>query len=391
MEPERYADPGRFGFELTEDQQMIRQAARQFARGKLAESAAERDRSREYPVELVRELGEMGLLAMRVPLEWGGPGCDATGYALALEALGEADGAIAAIVAASNLVGAILAAYGNDEQRHRWLPDYSAGKLGPAAFCLTEPHTGSDAAAIRTRARPDGDDYVLDGAKMWITNGTDAGIYMVFAKTDPGSGTRGISCFIVERGTSGLVVGTDEPKMGLRCSGTAALFFEDCRVPAANMVGQLGLGYRAALGALGPGRVGIAAQAVGIGEAAFREGMTYATDRKAFGKRLVDFQNSQFVLADCRTELDAAWLLTLRAARLMDTGHRAAIESSMAKAYATEACGRVVDKMLQLHGGYGYSEEYTIERLYRDARVTRIYEGTNEIQRLVMAREMLRG
>ena len=210
------------------------------------------------------------------------------------------------------------------------------------------------------------------------------------ARTDADAGTRGISCFVVDRGTPGLTIGKDEPKMGLRSSGTVALFFDGCRIAADQRLGEEGQGYRMAMSALGAGRIGIAAQAIGIGEAALREGLRYAAEREAFGKAVLDFQNSQFVAADSRCDLDLAWLAMLRAAKLMDRGERAAMESSMAKLVASEGCGRVVDRMLQLHGGYGYSEEQTIERLYRDARITRIYEGTSEIQRLVIARELLR-
>ena len=264
------------------------------------------------------------------------------------------------------------------------------GKLGLAAFCLTEPQAGSDAAALTTTAREDGDAWVLDGSKQWITSGAHAGLYVVFAKTDPPAGTRGISCFIVERGTPGLEVGREEPKMGLRSSGTVALHFEGCRIPKDHLLGDRNHGYGIALSALNAGRIGIAAQSLGIGEAALAAGLSHSVARKAFGQRIADFQLSQQALADSRTELDAAWLLMLRAARLLDRGERASLECSSAKLYGSEACGRVVDRMLQLHGGYGYSEEYAIERLYRDARVTRIYEGANEIQRLIVAREMIR-
>jgi alkylation response protein AidB-like acyl-CoA dehydrogenase len=224
---------------------------------------------------------------------------------------------------------------------------------------------------------------------MWITSGAHAGLHLVFARTD-GSGPEGISAFVVERGAPGLTVGKEEDKMGQRASGTVALHFEDCRIPADNLVGERGRGYAIALSALGAGRVGIAALSIGLAEAALAAGLAYARARHAFGKTLTEFQNTQFVLADCRTELDAAWLLMLRAARLLDGGDKAAAETSMAKLFASEACGRIVDRMVQLHGGYGYSRDYDIERIYRDARVTRIYEGTSEVQRIVIARELVR-
>lgn len=378
------------GFDFTEDQLLVRESARSFAAGRLAAGAAERDKTEEFPIDLIRELAEMGLLAMKVPLDDGGAGTDNVGYVLAMEAIAEACASTAVILASSNLATKILADQATPEQKERWLRPYSEGRLGPASFALTEPHTGSDAAALSTTARRDGHHYVLDGNKMWITSGAHAGIHLVFAKTDASARSRGISAFIVEKETEGLSVGAPEDKMGLRCSGTCALHFDNCRVPEANRIGPEGQGYSIALDALGAGRVGIAAQAIGIAEAALDEGLKYTHDRKAFGQRIIDFQNTQFAFADCRTELDAAWLLSFRAARMLDAGKRARAETSMAKLFATEACGRIVDRSLQAHGGYGYSREYAIERLFRDARVTRIYEGTNEIQRDLIARELMR-
>ncbi|MCA9713466.1 MAG: acyl-CoA dehydrogenase family protein [Myxococcales bacterium] len=381
----------RFGFPLSEEQRLVREAAREFARERLEPGAAARDRERRFPRELVAELAAQGLLAMKVPVDWGGSGTDNTGYALAMQAIAESCASIAVILASSNLAASILAEHGSDAQRERWLRPYAAGELGPAAFCLTEPHAGSDAAALRTTATRDGDRYRLSGQKMWITSGAHAGLYLVFARTAPAAhdGRPAISCFVLERDTPGLEIGKDEPKMGLRSSGTVALHLDDCAIPADQRVGAEGAGYGIALGALGAGRIGIAAQSLGIAEAALRAGIEYARERVAFGQPITRFQNSRFVIADSRLELDAAWLLTLRAARLLDQGERAAMETSMAKLAASESCGRVVDRVLQLHGGYGYSEEYVIERLYRDARITRIYEGTSEIQRLVIARELL--
>ncbi|MFO7565232.1 MAG: acyl-CoA dehydrogenase family protein [Enhygromyxa sp.] len=382
-------DLTRFGFPLDEDQLAMREAAESFARVRVAPGAVERDQTREYPLELVQELAQMGLLTMKVSAEDGGAGADNTAYVLAMQAIAQACASVAVILASSNLVANILDAHATPEQRERYLQPYARGELGPAAFGLTEPGAGSDAAALRTTARREGDDWIIDGAKHWITSGAHAGLFLVFARTEAGRGTRGISCFVVERGNPGLEIGKDEGKMGLRASGTVALHFDGCRVPDRARIGEPGHGYALALEALGAGRVGIAAQALGIGEAAFAEGVRYASERRAFGQRVADFQASRFAIADSRADLDSAWLLTLRAARLLDQGSRAAMEGSMAKLCATEACGRVVDRMLQLHGGYGYSEDYPIERLYRDARITRIYEGTNEIQRLIVAREIL--
>ena len=326
---------------------------------------------------------------MKVPAADGGAGADNVGYALAMEAIAEACASTAVVLASSNLTSKILSEHASTAQTERWLRPYARGELGPASFALSEPGCGSDAAALSTRARLEGDEWILEGQKLWITSGAHAGIHLVFARTD-GSGREGISCFIVEKGAPGLTVGREEDKMGQRASGTVGLFFENCRIPKDHLIGERGKGYAIALSALGGGRVGIAALSLGLAEAAVELGRQYAHERKVFGQPLSDYQNTQFVLADCRTELDAAWLLTLRAARLLDRGQRAAAQSSMAKLFASETCGRVVDRMVQLHGGTGYSRESTVERLYRDARVTRIYEGTSEVQRMVIGRDLLR-
>lgn len=379
----------RFAFPVTDDELLAAQTARDYATRRLAPEAHERDRTARFPIERVGELAELGLLAMKVPIEDGGAGMSNVGYALVMEAIAEACASTAVILASSNLASKILADHGSAEQRARFLAPYARGALGPASFALTEPSGGSDAAAIRTTARREGDEWILDGEKCWITSAAHAGFHLVFARTG-GPGKEGISCFVVERGAPGMVVGKEEDKMGQRASGTATLGFEGCRVPAENLVGLRDHGYAVALSALGAGRVGIAALSLGLAEAALSLGLSYGKERRAFGHALTDFQNTQFVLADTRTELDAAWLLMLRAARLLDSGDRAVAECSMAKLFASEACGRAVDRVVQLHGGYGYSREFAIERIYRDARVTRIYEGTNEIQRLVVARELLR-
>lgn len=379
----------RLGFPLTDEQRLVADVARDFAARRLAPGAAERDRTGRFPIEELGELAALGLLAMKVPQADGGTGMDNVGYALAMQAVAEACASTAVVLASSNLASKILADHASPAQKERWLRAYAQGRLGPASFALSEPACGSDAAALTTTARLDGDAWVLDGSKMWITSGAQAGVHVVFARTD-GPGPEGISCFVVERGTPGLVVGKEEDKMGQRASGTAALHFDGCRVPAENLVGRRGGGYAVALSALGAGRVGIAALSLGLAEAALAQGLAYARERRAFGRTLSDFQNTQFVLADCRTDVDAAWLLTLRAAKLLDDGDKAAAETSMAKLFASEACGRVVDRMVQVHGGYGYSRDYAIERIYRDARVTRIYEGTSEVQRLVIARDLLR-
>ncbi len=379
----------RLSIELTEEQQLAFSTARDFAERRLAPRAAERDKNGRFPMEEVQELAGLGMHAMWVPASDGGAGIDHVGYALAMAAIGSACASTATILASSNLVAKILAEHGSDEQKARVLGPYLEGETVPASFALSEPGCGSDAAALTTTARADGDAFVLDGTKMWTTSATHAAFHLVFARSD-GPGPEGISAFVIEKSTPGLTIGREEDKMGQRASGTAALHLEGCRVPAANLIGRRGGGYAVALSALGAGRVGIAGLSLGLAEAAFAAGTGYAGERRAFGKTLTDFQNTQFVLADSRMELDASWLLALRAARLLDGGDRAVAETSMAKLFATETAGRVVDRMLQLHGGYGYSRDYEIERLYRDARVTRIYEGTSEVQRIVIARQLLR-
>lgn len=383
-------DPSRLGFPLDEDHLTIVEVARRFARERLAPGAAGRDRSGEYPNEFVPELADLGLLAMKVAVADGGSGVDNTSYLLAMAAVAESCASTAVILASSNLATQVLGRHADADQRSRFLRPYAEGRLGTASFALSEPHCGSDAAALRTLARRDGDHYVIDGSKMWTTSGAHAGLHLVFAKTDPAAEARGISAFVVEKGTPGLLAGREEDKMGQRASGTVALHFEGCRVPVANRIGAEGDGYRIALSALGGGRVGIAGLCLGLSEAAFAEGVAYTAGRTAFRERVLDFQNTRFVLADARTRLDAAWLMALRAATLLDRGQSAAMETSMAKLYASEVCDQVVDGMLQLHGGFGYSREYAIERLYRDARVTRIYEGSSEIQRIVIGREIAR-
>ena len=380
----------RFGHDLTEDQQAIYEAAQTFAAEQVAPGAAARDKSGAFPTELVSELAEMGFLAMRVPMEEGGGGTDMVSYVLAMQAISQACASTGVIMAVCNLTAGILSKHGTDEQKQRYLQGFCEGRFGPGTFCLSEPHCGSDAAALKSTAVRDGEDYVVSGSKMWITNGGHAGLHAVFVKTAPELGGRGISCLLIEKGTAGLEIGKEEPKMGQKAAAAVALHLQDCRVPAANVLGLENEGYGIALGTLAVGRIGIAALCLGIGEAAIGEGTKYALERKAFGKSIADFQAIQFALADSRVDLDQAWLLTMRAAQLIDQGDRAAAESSMAKLSASEACGRVVDRMLQVHGGYGYSSEYTIERLFRDARVTRIYEGSSEVQRMVIARELLK-
>ncbi len=379
----------RLGLDLGEEQLLIREAAASFARERLAPGAAERDRTERFPAGEFPELAEMGLLAMTVPEEWGGTGTDYVGYVLAMEAIAEACASTAVILASSNLASKVLADHASEAQKDRWLRPFAEGRLGPASLAWSESDTGSFVGALRTTATRDGDHWVLEGSKTWVTAGAQAGIHLVFAKTAPEAGAESIGCFVVDKDTPGLTVGPPEERMGLRSAGMVELRFEACRVPEEHVVGAVDGGTRIALSALGVGRIGVAAQSIGIAEAAIREGLAYAHERRAFGQRVTEFQNTQLVLADSRTELDAAWLLALRAARLLDRGDLARTESSMAKVAASEAAGRVADRMLQLHGGYGYSREYAIERLYRDARVMRAHHGTNETQRLLIARDLV--
>lgn len=381
-------DLARLGFPLEPHHLEIRDAMLRFGERRLAPGAADRDASKVFPTELIAELAEMGGMAMKTAPEDDGPGIDNTGYALAVEAISRYDASVGVSMVASNLAASIISRHATAGQRERFLRPIARGERGAVAFALTEPGAGSDTAAIRTTARRDGDSFVLDGAKQWITSGSDAQVFTVFAKTPTQDNPNAASCLIVEAGTPGFSVGRVEDKMGLRSSGTAQLFFDNCRVPAENLLGEAGQGFRLALGGIAASRVAIAAQSVGIAERAYELGLTYGRERQAFGQPVGSFQNSRFTLADCRTELDMAWLLMLRAARLLDQGVAVRAEASMAKLVGSETCGRVVDRMLQLHGGNGYSREYEIERLYRDSRVMRIFEGTSEIQREVIAREL---
>ncbi|MCP4502797.1 MAG: acyl-CoA dehydrogenase [Deltaproteobacteria bacterium] len=379
----------RLGFDLSDEQELICQTAQQFARDVVAPGAAERDQNHRFDASLIEKMGELGLLGIKVSADDGGVGADTVSYALALSAIAEACASTAVTMAVCNLAGDVLSAFGNDAQKQKWLAPYLEGKGGAGTFCLSEPQAGSDPRGMKTTAVKEGDEYVLNGSKQWITNGTYAGLHLVFARTDPDAGARGMSCFLVEKGTPGLIVGEPEKKMGLRSSNTVGLTFEDCRVPAANLIGGEGQGYGIALSCLDGGRVGIGAQCIGIAKAAIDEGVKYANERKCFGEAVSRFQNSQFAIADSQLELEAMVLLTLRAAAERDQHGKAAKSSSMAKVYASEGASRIVDRMLQLHGGYGYVEDYPIERLYRDVRVTRIYEGTSEVQRMVIGRSLL--
>ena len=374
---------------LTEEQTLIRDTMRAFAQEQLAPHAARWDREHHFPRAELAALGELGALGMVVPERWGGAGMDYVSLALALEEIAAGDGATSTIVSVQNsVVCGPINAFGTDAQKARWLVPLARGEaLG--CFCLTEPHVGSDAGAITTRADRDGDDYVLSGVKQFITTGKHADVAVVFAVTDRGAGKKGISGFIVDTATPGYVVARVEDKLGQRASDTAQIVFEDCRVPAANRLGAEGEGYRIALSNLEAGRIGIAAQAVGMARAALEAALAYAKERTSFGKVLADHQAINFKLADMAVVVEAARQLVLHAAALRDGGQPCLKEASMAKLFASEMAERVCSAAIQVHGGYGYVNDFPVERIWRDVRVCQIYEGTSEIQRLVIGRALL--
>ncbi|MFC2036820.1 acyl-CoA dehydrogenase [Chloroflexota bacterium] len=376
-------------FELSEEQRLVRDMVRDFAQKEIAPRAAEVDRTEEFPADNIREMAELGLLGLPYPEEVGGGGGDYLSYAIAVEEIARACGSTALIYAAHVSLGCgPIYYFGNEEQRQRWLPRLCSGQ-GLGAFGLTEPGAGSDAGATQTTAKRDGDSYVLNGSKMWITSGAIADVVIATAKTDPSAGTRGISCFLVEKGSPGFVPGKNEPKLGLKGSVTSALSFEDCRVPAANLLGSEGEGFRQMLITLDGGRISIGAMALGLAQAALDEATRYAKERVQFGQPIAKFQAIQWMLADVATEVDAARLMIYRAAAKKDAGLPFTKEAAMAKLYASEVSERAAFKAIQIHGGYGYSREYPVERIYRDQRLCSIGEGTSEIQRLVIARQVL--
>ncbi len=373
----------------TEEQRLIHQTVREFARDEVRPHAPAWDRAGRFPMELVPRLASLGLLGMTIPVEFGGAGLEMRATAIAIEALAWGDGGLALSVAAHNsLCAGHVAAFANDEQRGRFLPRLASGEV-LGAWCLTEPSAGSDAAAIHTRAERRGDHWALNGAKVFVTQGSVGGLYVVMAVTEPGAGREGITAFVVERGTRGLEIGRKEDKLGVRSSDTAEVRFVDCVVPDANRLGATGDGYRQAMRTLERGRIGIAAMAVGIGRAALDASLSYARERTAYGRPIADLQAIQFMLADMATELDAAWLLTERAADLADRGEPFRREASMAKLYASEAGARAANRAVQIHGGYGFIKDYPVERFYRDIKLCEIGEGTSEVQRAIISRAVL--
>jgi alkylation response protein AidB-like acyl-CoA dehydrogenase len=377
--------------ELSEEQRMVQASVREFVRGEIAPRAHEYDEKALFPREQLKGLAELGLLGMIVPEEWGGAGFDTVAYALALEEIARADASVCVIVGVTNSVCCYpILNFGTDEQKHKYLVPLAKGeKIG--AFCLSEPQAGSDATNLRTRAVRDGDSYIINGTKSWVTNGGEAQVYMVMAVTGQEGGKSKVTAFIVEGDTPGLTVSAIEHKMGQRASQTAEMSFADVRVPAENVLGGEGNGLRVAFSSLDAGRIGIGALATGIAQGALDEATKYAKERQAFGQPIAEFQAIQFKLADMATQTEASRLLTLRAAALKDAGHKkAGYYAAMAKLYASETANRVCAEAVQIHGGNGYSRDYPVERMYRDARVTTIYEGTSEIQRIVISREILK-
>lgn len=373
---------------LNADQTMVRDMARRFASEALAPNAAEWDRNRTFPREAVRQMGELGLMGMLVPQEYDGPGMDHVSMAVALEEIAAGDGATSTIMSVQNSVVCMpLLKFGTDLQKDTWLRPLARGeKLG--AFCLTEPHAGSDAAALRSRATRTADGWRLDGVKQFITNGANADVAIVFAVTDPAAGKRGISAFVVPTNTPGYRVARVEAKLGQRASDTAQIALEACEIPADHLLGEEGAGYRIALSNLEGGRIGIAAQAVGMARAALAAAAKYANEREAFGQPISGHQAVSFRLADMATRVEVARQMVLHAAALRDAGQPCLREASMAKLFASEMAEQVCSDAIQIHGGYGYVEDFPVERIYRDVRVCQIYEGTSDVQRLVIARQL---
>ncbi len=377
-------------FQLTEEHLMIKQAARDFAQNVLKPGVIDRDREMRYPYEEVKQMAELGFLGMMVSPEYGGGGMDTMSYVLAMEEISKVDSSCSVIMSVNNsLVCWGLEAFGTEEQKRKYLPDLATGKkIG--AFCLSEPEAGSDATSQRTTAEDKGDHYLLNGTKNWITNGGSASIYLVMAQTDPGKGHKGINCLIVEKGMPGFIVGAKEDKLGIRASDTHTLMFNDVIVPKENRIGEDGFGFSFAMKTLSGGRIGIASQALGIAAGAYELALAYSKERKAFGKEISQHQIIQFKLADMATEIEAARLLIYKAAQLKDAHENYDLASSMAKVFASEVAMKTTVEAVQIHGGYGYVKEYHVERLMRDAKITQIYEGTSEVQRIVISRSILK-
>jgi acyl-CoA dehydrogenase len=375
--------------ELNDTQRLVRQTARTFAQDRVLPGARERDRQEIFPADLLTEMAGLGLMGVNVPASYGGAEAGAVSYALAMMEMASACASTAVAMAVTNMCAELICAFGTEEQKRIHVTRLVSGQAVAGAFALSEPQCGSDASGLQSTAVRRGESWVLNGAKQWITSGAYAGVLVVWARTG-GPGSRGLSAFIVEGGTKGLHVGKPEDKLGLRASNTVPLLFEDCVLPASALLGREGEGFKLAMVALDGGRIGIASQACGVARAALEASVRYVRERHAFGKPIAEFQGVRFMLANIKTELSAAESLTLRAASLKEQGRSFTQEASMAKLFASEMSNRACDKAVQLHGGYGYIDEFPVERYLRDARVQTIYEGTSEIQRVVIARELLK-
>ncbi|WP_010531553.1 acyl-CoA dehydrogenase [Lentibacillus jeotgali] len=374
---------------LTEEQEMMRKMVRDFAVNDVQPEVERMEREERFPVEIIRKMGELGLMGVPIPEKYGGSGMDYTCYIIAINELAKVSATLAVILSVHTSVGTNpILSFGNEEQKNKYLPKLASGQyLG--AFALTEPGAGSDAANLKTRAVKDGDSYILKGSKIFITNGGQADTYITFARTSDEPGSKGVSAFVVEKDTPGLEIGKPEKKMGLHGSNTVQLSFDHCVVPKEQLLGEEGDGFKIAMANLNVGRIGIAAQALGIGEAALEYAVAYAKEREQFGKPIAENQGIAFKLADMATEVEAAKLLVYQAADLVEQGVPSSKEASMAKMYASKTARKAAIEAVQVYGGYGYTEDYPVERLFRDAKVTEIYEGTNEIQHIVIAKNLL--
>jgi alkylation response protein AidB-like acyl-CoA dehydrogenase len=377
-------------FELTEEHKMIRDAARDFAQTELLPGVIERDENQTFPTEQIKKLGELGFMGMMVSPKYGGAGMDTVSYVLAMEEISKVDASCSVVMSVNNsLVCWGLETFGTEEQKEKYLRPLASGEI-IGAFCLSEPEAGSDATSQSTTAIDKGDHYLLNGTKNWITNGSTASVYLVIAQTDVEKKHKGINAFIVEKGAEGFVVGSKENKLGIRGSDTHSLMFTDVKVPKENRIGEDGFGFTFAMKTLSGGRIGIASQALGIASGAYELALQYSRERKAFGKEISKHQAIAFKLADMATEIEAARLLCLKAAWLKDTGQNYDTLGAMAKVFASETAMKTSVEAVQVHGGYGFVKEYHVERLMRDAKITQIYEGTSEIQRIVISRSILK-
>jgi alkylation response protein AidB-like acyl-CoA dehydrogenase len=388
--PVKEGTPSGPTLDLSPEHEMIVQAARDFARNEIAPIAAEHDESGEFPRETIRKMGEMGFMGIEIAEEYGGAGMDTLAYALALVEISKADAAHGTIMSVNNSLFCYgIESFGTEEQKKKFLKDVASGKA-IGAYSLTEPMSGSDAAAMRSRAVPDGDFYILNGRKSWVTSGPVADYIVVITMTDPEKGHRGITAFIIETDKPGFVLGKEEPKLGIRASATSEIVFEDYKCPVANRLGDEGQGFKIAMTVLDAGRIGIASQSLGIAEAAYDDSLQYAREREAFGKKIGQFQGIAFQLADMKTRIEASRLLLYQAAlakqKSSSTGKRFTLEASIAKLFASETAMFCAHAAVQIHAGMGYSKELPVERYFRDAKITEIYEGTSEIQRMVISR-----